>query len=264
MITTAIALFILGAVLGSFACCQAHRIKNHDRTKHSHCAHCPYQLKWYDNIPLISWLALKGNCRKCHRPIGPWEPLSELFLGLAFVITFIFWPVSIGLGTWIGIALFGVFLLLLTGLAILFIYDARWGELPIKLLTFSSICAIIFLILQQWSLFSIGQFSFTIFPNLLGALLILPVFYFLLYKASREQWIGGGDWLLCLPLALILSNFWLAFFCLFLANLLGTLASIPTLLKRQKHSKIHFGPFLILAFLITFLTQDLIINLFIL
>jgi prepilin signal peptidase PulO-like enzyme (type II secretory pathway) len=264
MLLIAIALFLLGAVLGSFVCCQAWRIKNRDNSKRSHCQSCSYQLRWSDNLPIISWVALRGKCRKCHRPIGIWEPLSELFLGLAFAATFIFWPVSIGLATWFGIAQFIVFLALLTGMALLFIYDARWGELPMRPLTFCTACAIIYLILQQWSLFAVAGFSSESLLNLLGALFVLPVFYFFLYKISNEQWVGSGDWILCIPLALVLGNFWLAFFCLFAANFLGSLASIPTLLKRKKQHKIHFGPFLILGFLIVFLAQDLILSLFML
>jgi prepilin signal peptidase PulO-like enzyme (type II secretory pathway) len=100
--------------------------------------------------------------------------------------------------------------------------------------------------------------------ELLGALLVLPLLYYFLYKLSNEQWVGSGDWILCIPLALVLGNFWLAFFCLFTSNLLGCLAAIPTLTKKHKtpQHKIHFGPFLILGFLVVFLSQNLIYQLF--
>lgn len=263
MIPITIILFIFGAALGSFACCQAWRLRNQDKSQRSHCQNCDYRLKWFDNIPIISWLTLKGKCRKCGKKIGPTELLSEIGLGTAFALSYIFWPFPLSNGiNWLDLAQFITFLTLLVGLTILFIYDFRWGELPIKPLIFCTICAIIFVILQQWSLLSIGNFSPNFLTDLLGALLILPILYLFLYKISNEQWVGSGDWILCIPLSLVLGNFYLSFLCLFTANLLGSLAVIPTLTRRKKknsaNKKIHFGPFLILAFYIVFLAQPLI------
>jgi prepilin signal peptidase PulO-like enzyme (type II secretory pathway) len=80
-----------------------------------------------------------------------------------------------------------------------------------------------------------------------------------MYKVSNEKWVGSGDWILCIPLALILGDFWLAFFCLFASNLLGSLFAIPALISKKKtQTKIHFGPYLILGFFIVFLAQNLI------
>src|SRR3546814_360276 len=44
----------------------------------SHCPHCGHQLSWYENIPVFSWLALRGKCRSCRAPISPQYPLVEL------------------------------------------------------------------------------------------------------------------------------------------------------------------------------------------
>ena len=85
-------LFIFGAAFGSFACCQVWRIRKKDKAKWSHCMHCKYQLQWYDNIPIISWLSLGGKCRKCKKKIGYAEILAEVGLAVAFVLSFVFWP----------------------------------------------------------------------------------------------------------------------------------------------------------------------------
>ena len=100
-----IALFIFGAIFGSFTACQARRLrirelqhKKSTRTNHtsthaeslparSICLHCHHQLAWYDNIPIISWLLLRGRCRHCHKKIGKMEFFSEIGLALVFVIT---------------------------------------------------------------------------------------------------------------------------------------------------------------------------------
>jgi leader peptidase (prepilin peptidase)/N-methyltransferase len=51
----------------------------------SHCPHCKHQLSWYENIPVFSWLALRGKCRHCKAPISPQYPLVELLTMLLFV-----------------------------------------------------------------------------------------------------------------------------------------------------------------------------------
>ena len=78
-------MFILGAVFGSFACCQAWRwhYKVHskkDLGQWSVCLHCHKRIKWYDNIPIISWLVLRGKCRNCGKKIGVGDFLSEVSL----------------------------------------------------------------------------------------------------------------------------------------------------------------------------------------
>ena len=59
----------------------------------SRCLHCSYLLRWYDLIPLLSWLFLGGKCRKCRKPIGYLEPAIEVCVALFFVISYVSWPV---------------------------------------------------------------------------------------------------------------------------------------------------------------------------
>ena len=91
--------------------------------------------------------------------------------------------------------------------------------------------------------------------------MILPGFYFLMYKMSNERWVGGGDWILCLPLALFLGDFWLAMITLFASNLIGSVVMLPVAAsKKAKKLKIPFGPFLILGFLLIFFLQNPILE----
>ncbi|RKW01420.1 MAG: prepilin peptidase, partial [Candidatus Saccharimonas sp.] len=115
---------VIGAVLGSFSVAQVWRLrakqlqeeresgkkvdsnewkKLHSlvsvKTKNdrSHCLNCNYQLKWFDLIPIISWLSLGGKCRKCRSKIGSLEFLSEILMFALFAIIFlIFNPISNG------------------------------------------------------------------------------------------------------------------------------------------------------------------------
>ena len=268
--------FVVGAALGSFACCQVWRLRLRDRSKWSHCLSCGARLSWYDNIPIVSWLALRGSCRRCRAKIGCWELVSELVMGVVFAILMWWFLERWDLGVWgsmgdlvggqaIRYWLMAICLAFLSvGLMIVLIYDARWQEMPTKVLIFCIVCAIMWVILKQWSLFAVGKFSWDELLNLGGALLVLPIMYYFLYKVGKEKWVGGGDWMLALSLALVLGNFWLAFAVLFLANLLGSIFGIALMarngLAKGHGMKLAFGPFLIVAFLVVFLMQDLIIS----
>lgn len=293
-----ILLFVLGACFGSFLCCQARRLRLKEqkgskkspkiqKTQKSHtsksaaksqiparsiCFHCHYQLKWYDNIPIVSWLALKGRCRKCHRKIGAAEFLSELLGGLTWLAlgaAFLFTgatsitgavaaaPTTLSAIAPLDWAIFIAILALTLPLGFLAIYDALYGELPVAVLTLSIICAIIVLTLKLWASLSTAGFSDALILQPLGAVLILAGLYLALFKISKGKWVGDGDWLLALALALALGNAWLALITLFLANLLATLSALPRL---QKTKQIHFGPFLVASFIITLVFSDVLLG----
>ena len=80
----AVILFVYGIVVGSFLNVCIYRLplgKSIVRPR-SRCPSCDYHLTWYDNIPLLSWLWLRGRCRKCSQGISPVYPLVELVAGL--------------------------------------------------------------------------------------------------------------------------------------------------------------------------------------
>ena len=240
---------VLGAIFGSFACCQAWRIHDKDKAKWSHCEKCKYQLKWYDNIPIVSWLMLGGKCRKCRKPIGWAELLSEIGLGVVFALSFLLWPAEGGLvfANFAEVCKFSLFLVNLVTLLVLFVYDAKWKELPVSLMLASMAISVIFLGINVYMSYGMGR-NFD-WISLVGALVILPGFYYLMYKVSGETWVGGGDWILCLPLALILGNFWLAMFTLFAANIIGSIFSVPLLVKKKgSFNPLHYPVFQYLYF----------------
>lgn len=254
-----IVLAIMGAGLGSFACCQAWRIRKHDKSARSHCMNCDYQLKWYDNIPILSWLMLGGKCRKCRKSIGVAEIVAEVGLAAIFALSYAFWPRKAGLEARDVFAIIGfvIYLVQLVLFTILAVYDAKWKEMPTVILLASCAVGIAYWVLLLIETISLGAFTMDILWNALGAMIILPGFYYFMYKASKERWIGSGDAILCVPLALMLGNFWLAMFCLFGANMIGSIIMLPvTVAKKEKHAMIPFGPFLIIGFLVVFFLQS--------
>lgn len=256
-------MFVLGAVFGSFLTCQAWRLRYRDLGKkplgrRSVCLSCHYQLKWFDNLPLISWLVYHGRCRRCHAKIGVSEFLAEISLALVFLaLAFTFDPFTAQTSDWLRLLLQ---MLLTLSLSFLAIYDAKWGELPVPALIVAGFCASIFFVFTHLDFFT--NFNWSTLFNLLGALAILGGLYYLLYLFSHGRWVGNGDYLLGAILALVLAEAWLALITLFLANLLGTVmfyvflrrpASTTThshqhrSARRAHPAKIPLGPFLIIA-----------------
>lgn len=276
-------MFLLGAALGSFLCCQARRLRLKEKGKRSLgtrsvCLSCGHQLSWYENIPILSWLALRGKCKKCHHKIGYLEILSELGVALAFLAVSAVFIRSASVSTaasvqgiatpfgsfspyagtmdflsigWVNWVLFLITLVLILSLSFLAIYDGKWGELPSLCLTFSAICAIILVILRLWSNFSVTTFSWSAALAPLVGAAVFGGIYFILYIVSHGRWVGDGDWLLGGIIGLALGTPWLALIALFIANFSAILVTYPAV-RHQKHAKIYFGPFLVLAFVITF------------
>jgi len=79
--------FVLGCIAGSFLNVCIHRLPLGMSivTPRSHCPHCQYSIPWYLNIPLVTWLALRGRCKNCGAPISPRYFIVELLTGVAFL-----------------------------------------------------------------------------------------------------------------------------------------------------------------------------------
>ena len=232
-------LFLLGAVMGSFVCCQTWRLryrelKKKDLGKRSVCLNCGYKLKWYDNLPIVSWLMLRGKCRKCREKIGVAEIVAEAGMGLVFLL----YGMTTSDEWWMMILM----LLMICILGFLAIYDGKWGELPTKQLIMAIVVGLVI------SVVKITTCKAEIWSVLAG-IGILAGIYYILYIASREKLVGGGDWMLGLAIALAVSDWWLALWVMFLANMIGTIVAMPDIIKRKK-KKIYFGPYLVVAFVI--------------
>ena len=252
-------MFILGSAFGSFACCQAWRIHETKTGKklgnRSVCMSCNHKLAWYDNIPVISWLMLRGKCRYCKAKIGIAEILAEISLGLVFVLIAYKYVCTVSSVSELFITASWSFyiapLILLVAMVvywILLIYDAKWGELPVLLMLVAIVLAV--------------AYQFAVHGNLTYILVatgFLAGIYYLLYFFSKEKLVGGGDWILCISVAIFLGRFEFAIVELFLANFLASLAGIPQIIKKDK-KPIPFGPFLIVSLLAILLTSEQILK----
>lgn len=249
---------IIGAILGSFACCQACRLRIKEKGgknpgKRSICLRCRHKLKWSDNIPIISWLALRGRCRYCKKPIGLAEILSEISMGIIITLLTIHYLPSLLSVDPIAIVSFLILTITITIFWILLLYDAKYGRLPVSLLLAAITTSLIFYLLNI-------DYSTNLWPqliSLLAAIGLLPGLYYILYMVSHEQWVGSGDWLLALSIALILGKWWLALAELAVSNSLA-LGGILAHFRREKTRSAPFGPYLIIACIIVFLLRSYI------
>lgn len=226
---------------------QLHKLTQRSLMKdRSVCLHCSYELKWYDLVPIVSWLSLRGKCRSCRRPIGYFEPIMELSVAIFFVLSYAFWPYA--LSEPYQIAQLVIWLIAGVALAILAAYDAKWYLLPSKLNYFVvGLGAVNAAIVVMTSTTQIESLM-----SIVAGAGILSGIYAILHLVSKGRLIGFGDIILGLGLALLLADWKLAFIALFAANLVGCLVVIPGMLtgKLKRTSHVPFGPLLIAGLLI--------------
>ncbi len=245
---------LFGLIVGSFLNVLIIRHGVRSVGGRSGCMACGARLKWYDMIPVFSWIALGGKCRECRAPISVQYPLVEATTAILFA--------AIGGAPFVGI----FYKILLCAEAAILIaiaaYDIRHTIIPDEwAYTFAG-----FSFLIGGSLVSLGETSTVALFLLAGPLAAAPLF--LLWLVSGGRWMGLGDsklalgigWLLGFPLGLV------AVFLSFIIGAVisvGVLMPLPHILQAlQKYgitsldmpsgrftmsSEIPFGPFLIIS-----------------
>lgn len=234
-------IFLYGIVIGSFLNVCIYRIPKQENivTARSHCMNCGYQLKWYDLIPILSYIYLKGRCRKCKDKISIQYPMIELLNGILYITVFYF----------NGFKLASIlYCILVSALLVLSIIDFRTFEIPAGINLFIGIVGIIRVITDIHNIMSylIG------FCSVSGFLLVL---YFL----TKGKGIGGGDIKL-----MAVAGLFLGYKLIILAFLLGCiLGSILHLIRMRiwkQESILAFGPYLSLGIFISMLFGNSILQ----
>ncbi len=254
-------LILLGLCFGSFINALVWRMHQQDTSSkkkkdkaysivhgHSMCPKCQHRLSALDLMPIVSWVALKGKCRYCHKKISWQYPLVELATALLFVGSYLFWPLALQ-ASWQYVGFIG-WLAVLIGLIALTVYDIKWMILPDKINY-----ALMALILLSYSgQFILGRPLNDIY-GMIWAVIIGGGVFWLIFQISKGKWIGGGDVKLGFLLGLIVAKPEYAFLTLFMASVIAMLFTLPFLLtkKLKRDSKVPFGPFLITACLIVVL-----------
>ncbi|TWT17524.1 prepilin peptidase [Luteimonas marina] len=214
----------------------------------SHCPHCGHQLSWYENIPVLSWLALRGRCRSCRAPISIQYPLVELVTAL--LCTLCVWQFGFG---WqgFGACLLTCFLVALSGI-----------DLRTQLLPDSLTLPLMWLGLVA----SLDNLYMPAKPALLGAIAgyaSLWSVWWVFKQVTGKEGMGHGDFKLLAALGA-----WVGLAgvlpIILLSSVVGAVAgSIWLAMKgRDRATPIPFGPYLAIAGWVVFMWGEQLIGLY--
>lgn len=217
--------FIFGIVVGSFlnVCIYRLPLRESIITAPSHCMTCGAKLKWYDMVPVFSYLILGGKCRNCKAKISMQYPLIEALNGVLWVLVCAVNGLNL---------MSGVYCLMTSALVVLAVIDFRTFEIPFGINVFLGVLGVIATVLDKsaWS------------SHVIGALCVSAVLL-ILYVISHGSAIGGGDIKLMAACGLILG--WQR---ILLAFLLGCILGSVIHLIRMRFSKqghvLAMGPYL--------------------
>ena len=239
---------ILGALWGSFAnvCILRLPLDKGVVTGRSFCPNCKKLIIWKDNVPIISFLLLKGKCRQCKKPISFQYTLVEILTSVSFLLIYYLYGISITTLLLIILALLFI---------IIFFIDLKHFIIP-NTLTFP-------LMILGFIKSFIPNLD-EIFPNyidsfiggLFGYGIIWSIIFF--YKQVRKKdGMGLGDAKL-----FAVIGFWFGWisipFVIFLSSIIALLSVIPDLIKNSKKmtTQIPFGPYIIIGTLVYLLFES--------
>ena len=237
--------------MGSFANCLIWRLyKQETIGGRSYCPLCRHSLAWYDNIPLLSYLNLRGRCRFCHKRISRQYPVVELMMALLFLffwfkhLDFLYLDIDVLMVTikplsfwlylirdWLAVFIFSV----------IFVFDARFYLVSNAIVFPASLC---FIILNLF----LGASWFT----LLLTIIVAGLFFALQFFITRGRGLGEGDIWLGLLLGTLFPDWGLLIVAILSAYLIGTFVGLGLIIVGRKSwgSKLPLGVFLALGAII--------------
>ena len=236
-----IMMFIIGAVFGSFFNVVGYRLPKEESivSPPSHCSNCKKRLKWYELIPIVSYLIQGGKCRKCKVKIKAASPLYEAACGLLFVLAF----VSFEFDPKIIIALTFISVLL-----IIMVSDYHYMIIPDEVLIVGGI-----LIAGEIFVISGYQEMVTALGNGVLAFFTMWAIKKLGDFMFKKDSMGGGDIKLMFLFGLVLS-YPISIISIFIASIIGLPVSLISMKKNKSH-EIPFGPFLAIGAIVLLLFQ---------
>lgn len=234
-------LFLMGLGFGSFVNMLVYRtavaygLRKKIKVKNEKCSFCDWcgeRLKWSDNIPVVSWLALGGKTSCCRKKLPKWYPIVELTMGIMFAVYWLRFEERF----WQGEILAGILgLIMVVFLVFSVVFDLKYMILP----DFSTLILVVLAVGQRW--LAGGE----IVPYLV-AMGVGGGFIGLLYLFTEGRGMGLGDVKLAVYMGLLLgwpgvvAALYIAFVCG------GVVAGVLLVSGRVKRkSLIPFGPFLV-------------------
>ncbi len=238
-----IGIFLLGAIFGSFSNVCIYRLPNNKAISkgRSYCNSCNKEIRWFDNIPLISYIILRGKCRSCNAKISFQYVLVEFLSGISFVFIYYVFGLSI---TSVLLAILSIFFI------IIFFIDLKHYIIPNEL-TFP---LMVIGFLKSFD----PNLNQAIFPNYINSLIgglvgysIIWLIIFIYKKIRNREGMGLGDAKL-----LAVVGFWFGWlsipFTIFISSLVALILVVPSILNKSRKmtSQIPFGPYIIIGCII--------------
>lgn len=236
-----ITIFVFGIVIGSFLNVCIYRIpKKEDIVKiNSHCMSCNYKLKWYDLVPIFSYIFLGGRCRECKTKLSIQYPIIEGLNGILYVLVFL-------VNGFIIESL--LYCLMFSALLTLSVIDFRTYEIPFGINLFILTLGLIRVALDYRN-----------FLDYLIGFLCVSGFLYLLFLLTKGRGIGGGDIKL-----MAVSGLMLGWKCNILALALGCIIGSVIHIIRMKVSKedhvLALGPYLSVGIMIAALWGEALLQ----
>ncbi len=250
-------IFLYGIVIGSFlnVCILRVPLKESIAKERSHCMNCGYQLKWYDLIPLFSYLFLGGKCRKCKAHISLQYPIVEGLNGVLYVLIFLIngWSIDSV-----------IYCLLTSALIVLSVIDFRTYEIPVGInwviLTLGLVRLIYHMVtdymangairIGDYMEYGIGLVAVS------GFLLIVNLICNLLIK---KDGMGGGD-IKLMGAAGLLLGWKLIILAFMLGCIIGSVIHIIRMKISKEDHVLAFGPYLAAGIFIAALWGEKILS----
>lgn len=236
-----VSIFIFGTLIGSFLNVCIFRIPDKENivSKRSHCPNCGNVLKWFELVPLLSFLILRGKCRYCGNKISIQYPLIEFLNGAACV-----WIFAVYGFTYYSV----ICCLCMSTLIVISVIDWRTYEIPIGCNIFIGLLGIIHLIIDPAHLFD----------YVLGFFIVSGIFL-IIYFITKGRGIGGGDIKLMAAAGLLLG--WQGvLLALVIGSVAGSMIHLALMKIRNKDRVLAFGPYLSFGIFIAMLYGDVIID----
>lgn len=257
---------VYGLIFGSFANAVAYRVPTGETLwSRSHCPKCDAQITAGQNIPVISWLVLRGKCANCKNPISIQYPAIELLTSILF-----------GLMAWKTVSLYGasdnwhtysILTAALIGIVlcyfafigvVLSIIDIKTMRLPTVLIYPTFIFSVVLLSASAWFLGDLSKIAWMLIGGA-GSFIVYFIIWFLFPKGF-----GFGDVRLILLTGSILGWFSLghAVLGLILPFIILSIVALPLMITKilTRKTKVPLGPWIIAGAIISILFGDIIIN----
>ena len=241
---------LLGICIGSFLNVCIYRIPREESISFppSHCTNCNYKLRWIDNLPLLSYIMLKGKCRNCKEKISIQYPLIELLNCILYI----------GIYTKYGVELITIKYMLLSSIMIVIgMIDFKTQYVYLNTIIVGTIIGIIFLVIDLINNKTVPM------DNVYGMLIGLGVIG-LIFAFTLGRGMGAGD-IEIGALAGLFLGVKGAIFMVLSSFIIGSIFAITIMVVKDKGKKdaIAFGPYMAMSTIISLFVGNTLIDMYI-